>query len=50
MTTVAVPVVMVLSEVSVSVLVPVVGLGLNVAVTPFGRPETERLAFTMNPA
>jgi len=50
MTTVAVLVVMVLSEVRVSVLVPVVGLGLKDAVTPLGRPETERLALTTNPA
>ncbi len=36
------PVVAVLLAASVSVLVPVVLVGLNVAVTPLGAPETDR--------
>jgi hypothetical protein len=39
MVTVEVPVVAVLLAASVSVLVPVVLVGLKVAVTPLGRPE-----------
>lgn len=40
--TVEVPVVAVLLAASVSVLVPVVLVGLKVAVTPLGRPEAIR--------
>jgi len=42
MVTVEVPVVAVLLAASVSVLVPVVLVGLNVAVTPLGTPEADR--------
>jgi hypothetical protein len=42
MVTVEVPVVAVLLAASVSVLVPVVLVGLKVAVTPLGRPEAVR--------
>jgi hypothetical protein len=38
-----------LLAVSVSVLAPVVLLGLNAAVTPMGRPEAERLTLLLNP-
>jgi hypothetical protein len=47
--TVDCPVVAELLAVSVSVLVPVVGFGTKDAVTPLGRPETERLTFPVNP-
>src|SRR5581483_6410171 len=40
--TVTVPVAAVLLAVKVNVLVPVVGLGLNDAVTPLGNPEADR--------
>ena len=33
----------------VSVLVVVVGLGLNEALTPLGRPDAERLTLLLNP-
>jgi len=35
--------------VSVKVLVPVVLVGLNDAVTPLGRPETDRLTLLLKP-
>jgi hypothetical protein len=38
-----------LLAVRVSVLVPVVGLGANDAVTPLGRPDTVRLTLPVNP-
>ena len=38
-----------LLAVSVSTLVPVVGLGVNDAVRPLGRPDAARLALTVNP-
>jgi len=41
MVTVDVPVIAVLLAASVSVLLPVVLVGLNVAVTPLGTPETD---------
>jgi len=47
--TVAVPVVAVLLAVSVSVLEVVVVAGLNVAVTPAGSPEAERLTLPVKP-
>ena len=40
---VAVPVVAVLLAVNVNVLLPVVLVGLNVAVTPEGRPDADKL-------
>lgn len=49
MVTVTVPRAAVLPAVSVSVLEAVVLLGLNVAVTPLGRPEAERLTLPLNP-
>ena len=47
--TVAVPVVAVLLAVSVNVLVAVAGLGLKAAVTPFGRPEVDKLTLPLKP-
>ena len=47
--TVAVPVVAVLLAVSVSVLAVVKLLGLNVAVTPPGRPEADKLTLPLKP-
>ena len=47
--TVAVPVVAVLLAVSVSVLAVVVLFGLNVAVTPPGRPEADKLTLPLKP-
>ncbi len=44
-----VPTVAVPLAVSVKVLVPVVLAGLNVAVTPAGRPEADRLTLPVNP-
>lgn len=38
-----------LSAVKIIVLLPVVGLGANEAVTPEGRPDTERLTPPVNP-
>ena len=38
-----------LLTVSVSTLLPVVGFGENDAVTPLGRPETERFTLPENP-
>jgi hypothetical protein len=38
-----------LLAVSVSTLYPVVGLGENDAVTPLGRPDTEKFTFPVNP-
>jgi len=38
-----------LLAVNVSVLNPVVGFGTNDAVTPLGRPDTERVALPVNP-
>ena len=34
---------------NVSVLNPVVGFGVNDAVTPLGRPDTERFTLPVNP-
>jgi hypothetical protein len=47
--TVTVPVVAVLLAASVNVLVPVVLLGLNDAVTPLGTPDADRLTLPVNP-
>ena len=47
--TVKVPVVAVLLAVSVRTLVEVVGLVPNVAVTPEGRPEADKLTLPVNP-
>ena len=49
MVTVTVPSVAVPLAVSVSVLEMVVLLGLNVAVTPLGRPEADRLTLLLKP-
>lgn len=49
MVTVAVPVVAVPLAVSVNVLVLVAGFGLNDAVTPFGRPDADKLTPLLNP-
>jgi len=49
MVTVDVPKVAVALAVSINVLVEVVGFGLNPAVTPLGRPETERLTVLEKP-
>ena len=43
------PVVAVLLAVSVNVLVAVVGLGLNEAVTPLGRPDADKLTLPLKP-
>ena len=45
----ALPTAAVLLAVSVSVLVAVVGFGLNAAVTPLGRPDTARFTLPLNP-
>ena len=47
--TVNVPVAAVLLAASVSVLVAVVGFGLNVAVTPLGRGDVDKLTLPLNP-
>lgn len=47
--TVAVPVVALLLAESVRVLVPVVLLGLNEAVTPLGNPEADKLTLLLKP-
>jgi hypothetical protein len=49
MVTEAVPVVAVLLAVSVNVLVLVVLLGLNDAVTPAGRPDADKLTLPLKP-
>lgn len=49
MVTVAVPVVAVAEAVNVMTLVDVVGLVLNEAVTPLGRPEAESVTLPVNP-
>ena len=49
MVTVAAPVVAVLLAVSVSVLLPVVGLVPNTAVTPLGKPEAASITLPVNP-
>ena len=38
-----------LLAVNVNVLLPVVGLGANDAVTPLGRPETDRFTLPVKP-
>lgn len=47
MVTVAAPIVALLLAVRVNVLVPVVLMGLNDAVTPAGRPEADRLTLLL---
>ena len=47
--TVAVPVAAVPLAVSVSTLLPVVGLVPNAAVTPLGKPEAARVTLPVNP-
>jgi len=49
MVTEAVPVAAVLLAVSVNVLVLVVLLGLNDAVTPLGRPDADKLTLPLKP-
>ena len=49
MVTVDVPVVALALAVSVNVLVLVVLLGLKEAVTPFGRPEADKLTLPLKP-
>jgi len=49
MVTEAVPVAAVLLAVSVNVLVLVVVLGLNDAVTPLGRPDADKLTLPLKP-
>ena len=46
--TVALPAAVLLA-VSVNTLVSAVGFGLNDAVTPLGKPETDRVTFLANP-
>jgi hypothetical protein len=47
--TVTVPVVAVLPAVNINVLVVAVLLGLNDAVTPLGRPDTDKLTLPLKP-
>jgi len=47
--TVTVPVVAVPLAASVNVLVAVVGLGLNDAVTPLGKPDADKLTLPLKP-
>jgi len=49
MVTVTAPVAAVLPAVSVNVVVPVVLVGLNEAVTPLGRPEADKLTLPLKP-
>ena len=49
MVTMAVPVLAVPLAVSVKVLVAVAGFGLNVAVTPLGRPDTDKATLLLKP-
>jgi hypothetical protein len=49
MVTVAAPVVAVLLAVSVSTLLPVVGLVPKAAVTPLGRPDAASVTLPLNP-
>ena len=49
MVTVTVPVAAVLLVVSVNVLVLVVLVGLNDAVTPLGKPDTDKLTWALKP-
>ena len=49
MVTVDVPVVAVLLAASVSVLLPVVLVGLNVAVTPLGTPDADSATLPVKP-
>ena len=49
MVIVALPTVAELLAVSVSTLLPVVGFGVNDAVTPLGRPKAARLTLPVNP-
>ena len=49
MVTVAVPVVAVLLAVSVNVLVVVAGFVLNVAVTPLGNPDADKVTLPLKP-
>ena len=49
MVTVAVPVLAVPLAVSVSTLLPVVGLVPNAAVTPLGNPDAARVTLPLNP-
>ena len=49
MVTVTVPVVAEPLAVSVRMLVVLVGLGLNTAVTPLGRPDAVRVTLPVNP-
>src|ERR1039458_8740282 len=49
MVTVTAPVAAVALAVSVSVLVEVVGFGLNAAVTPLGKPDAERVTLPLKP-
>jgi len=46
---VVVPTLAELLAVNVSMLLPVVGFGEKVAVTPLGKPETSRLTLPVNP-
>ena len=43
------PMAAVLLALTVIVLLPVVGLGLKMSVTPLGRPETDRLTLPVKP-
>jgi hypothetical protein len=47
--TVTVPVLAVPLAASVTVLVPVAGLGLNDAVTPLGKPDADKLTLPLKP-
>ena len=49
MVSVFVPTAAELAAVNVRMLLPVVGFGFHSAVTPLGRPETERVTLPVNP-
>ena len=49
MASITLPVCAVSLAISVNVLVEVIGFGENAAVTPLGRPDTDRFTLPLNP-